>query len=253
MLGRRAAIKVLHASTRSSPEIVKRFFNEARAATAIADPGIVQIFDFGHHTDGSAYIVMELLDGEALDAAARSALGALPVARRAAHHAPGRERRSARRTRAASCTAISSPRTSSSSAIPRSPAASARRSSTSASRSSPAISRGRQDADRRGDGHADRTCRPSSAAAPATSISAPTSTRSAACCSAAHRPAAVRRRGRRRDHRDAPARAAARAVDRAAPRVPPSRRCSSCMRCLAKDPAERFAIGHRARAGDRHA
>src|SRR6476619_3928398 len=63
----RAAIKVLHASFTSRPDIVTRFFNEARAATAINDPGIVQIFDFGHHTDGSAYIVMELLDGEPLD------------------------------------------------------------------------------------------------------------------------------------------------------------------------------------------
>jgi serine/threonine-protein kinase len=66
MLGRRAAVKVLHASYSSQPEIVARFFNEARAATAINDPGIVQIFDFGHHVDGSAYIVMELLDGEPL-------------------------------------------------------------------------------------------------------------------------------------------------------------------------------------------
>jgi len=67
MLGRRAAIKVLHPEYSSRPEIVTRFFNEARAATAVADPGIVQIFDFGHHVDGSAYIVMELLDGEPLD------------------------------------------------------------------------------------------------------------------------------------------------------------------------------------------
>ncbi len=67
MLGRRAAIKVLHPTYSMQPEIVQRFFNEARAATAISDPGIVQIFDFGQHTDGSAYIVMELLDGEALD------------------------------------------------------------------------------------------------------------------------------------------------------------------------------------------
>ena len=67
MLGRRAAIKVLRAEYSSRAEIVTRFFNEARAATAIADPGIVQIFDFGHHSDGSAYIVMELLDGEPLD------------------------------------------------------------------------------------------------------------------------------------------------------------------------------------------
>jgi serine/threonine-protein kinase len=77
MLGRRAAVKVLHASYSTQPEIVARFFNEARAATAINDPGIVQIFDFGHHTDGSAYIVMELLDGEPLDH--RIARGPLPV------------------------------------------------------------------------------------------------------------------------------------------------------------------------------
>ena len=66
-LGRRAAIKVLHPMFGMRPEIVARFFNEARAASAITDPGIVQIFDFGHHTDGSAYIVMELLEGQPLD------------------------------------------------------------------------------------------------------------------------------------------------------------------------------------------
>jgi eukaryotic-like serine/threonine-protein kinase len=67
MLGRRAAVKVLHPTYNNQQEVVARFFNEARAATAISDPGIVQIFDFGHHVDGSAYIVMELLDGQPLD------------------------------------------------------------------------------------------------------------------------------------------------------------------------------------------
>ena len=67
LLGRRAAIKVLRPSLSANAEMVTRFFNEARAAAVIADPGIVQIFDFGHHTDGSAYLVMELLDGESLD------------------------------------------------------------------------------------------------------------------------------------------------------------------------------------------
>jgi hypothetical protein len=66
MLGRRAAIKLLHPMYSARPDIVTRFFNEARAATAIADPGIVQIFDFGHH-EGTAYIAMEMLDGEPLD------------------------------------------------------------------------------------------------------------------------------------------------------------------------------------------
>jgi eukaryotic-like serine/threonine-protein kinase len=57
-LGRRVALKVLHSELSNRPDIVTRFFNEARTATAIADPGIVQIFDFGQHVDGSAYIVI---------------------------------------------------------------------------------------------------------------------------------------------------------------------------------------------------
>ena len=68
LLGRRAAIKVLQPALSANQDIVQRFFNEARAATAIADPGIVQIFDFGYDATGSAYIVMEFLEGEALDA-----------------------------------------------------------------------------------------------------------------------------------------------------------------------------------------
>ncbi len=66
LLGRRAAIKVLLPEYSNNQTIVQRFFNEARAVTAIADPGIVQVFDFGH-ANGSAYLVMELLEGEAMD------------------------------------------------------------------------------------------------------------------------------------------------------------------------------------------
>jgi eukaryotic-like serine/threonine-protein kinase len=66
MLGRRAALKILLPEMSANQEMVKRFFNEARAASAIKNPGIVEIYDFGYHTDGSAYIVMELLEGETL-------------------------------------------------------------------------------------------------------------------------------------------------------------------------------------------
>ncbi|HEV8320821.1 MAG TPA: serine/threonine-protein kinase, partial [Myxococcota bacterium] len=65
-LGRRVAIKVLHPEFASQPAIVNRFFNEARAANLIRHPSIVDIHDFGHAADGSAYIIMELLDGESL-------------------------------------------------------------------------------------------------------------------------------------------------------------------------------------------
>jgi eukaryotic-like serine/threonine-protein kinase len=70
LLGRRAAIKVLHPMFSSRPDIVERFFNEARAIASIADPGIVQVFDFGFH-EGTAYIVMEHLVGETLLARVR--------------------------------------------------------------------------------------------------------------------------------------------------------------------------------------
>src|SRR5687768_1933463 len=66
LIGRVAAIKLLLPELSQNQEIVTRFFNEARAATAIRHPGIVEIYDFGYHSDGSAYIVMEFLQGEPL-------------------------------------------------------------------------------------------------------------------------------------------------------------------------------------------
>jgi serine/threonine-protein kinase len=67
LLDRPAAIKMLLPALSADPDVVARFFDEARATTSIADPGIVQIFDFGYHTDGRAYLVMEYLEGETLD------------------------------------------------------------------------------------------------------------------------------------------------------------------------------------------
>jgi serine/threonine-protein kinase len=75
-LGRPAALKMLLPQYSSDPAIVQRFFNEARAASAIDHPGIVEIYDFGTHTDGAAYIVMALLKGESLEARLRR--GPLP-------------------------------------------------------------------------------------------------------------------------------------------------------------------------------
>ena len=77
-MGRRAAVKLLHPELCVRDDLVRRFFNEARAAAAIADPGIVQIFDFGRQPNGHAYIAMELLEGEPLDRRLQRA-GCLPV------------------------------------------------------------------------------------------------------------------------------------------------------------------------------
>jgi eukaryotic-like serine/threonine-protein kinase len=65
LLGRRAAIKFLHPHVSGEPEMVERFFNEARAASAVKHPGIVEVYDFGY-LEGAAYLVMEYLDGESL-------------------------------------------------------------------------------------------------------------------------------------------------------------------------------------------
>jgi len=67
LIGRRAAIKVLAAEIAENEDFVSRFFTEARAVNDIRHPNIVEVTDFG--TFGKLpYIVMELLDGETLEA-----------------------------------------------------------------------------------------------------------------------------------------------------------------------------------------
>src|SRR5262245_10642611 len=65
-LGRRAAIKQLLPELTGNREVVERFFNEAKAAASINHPGIVEIYDVGWHTDGSAYFAMKMLEGDSL-------------------------------------------------------------------------------------------------------------------------------------------------------------------------------------------
>src|SRR5262245_12030131 len=65
-LGKAAAVKVLHAELSHNHDIVDRFFNEAKASTAIRHPGIVEIYESGYIASGQAYIAMELLGGEPL-------------------------------------------------------------------------------------------------------------------------------------------------------------------------------------------
>jgi serine/threonine protein kinase len=65
-LGHHVVVKVLRPEMSRHREMVKRFFNEAQAATAIRNPGIAQVFDYGTTPDGRAFIVMELLEGVSL-------------------------------------------------------------------------------------------------------------------------------------------------------------------------------------------
>ena len=75
---RRVALKVLRAEHADDPEVVTRFFNEARAVNRIAHPSIVQMYEQGRLPDGTAYIVMEFLEGHTLAARLKQAGGKLP-------------------------------------------------------------------------------------------------------------------------------------------------------------------------------
>jgi len=66
VIGRLAAIKRLLPSFSANEEMVGRMFNEARLTSLIRHPGLVDVYDFGRLPDGSAYIVMEYLEGETL-------------------------------------------------------------------------------------------------------------------------------------------------------------------------------------------
>src|SRR5438045_2441255 len=71
-IGRQAAIKFLLPALSQDADVVNRFFNEARAASLIKHPGIVEIYDCDV-VDGQAYIVMEYLEGESLAGTLRRA------------------------------------------------------------------------------------------------------------------------------------------------------------------------------------
>lgn len=77
-LGKKAAIKVLRPALSSNQDVVSRFFNEARAVTAVRNPGIVDVYDFGFLEDRTAYIIMEYLEGESLAARLRRSRPAIP-------------------------------------------------------------------------------------------------------------------------------------------------------------------------------
>jgi serine/threonine-protein kinase len=68
-IGRRVAIKVLHPELGKNPEIVARFFTEARAANEIRNEHIIEILDFGELPDGISYFIMEWLEGRSLSKA----------------------------------------------------------------------------------------------------------------------------------------------------------------------------------------
>ncbi len=73
-IGSRVAIKVLNQDSAQNPEMVERFFAEARAVNLIRHEGIVNIIDLTILPDRRPCIIMEYLDGAALSSIMRGGI-----------------------------------------------------------------------------------------------------------------------------------------------------------------------------------
>lgn len=66
MLGKPCVVKIIRPDLVTSPDLVRRFLREARAAAGLSHPNIVVVFDLGESDDGTLYIAMELVQGRSL-------------------------------------------------------------------------------------------------------------------------------------------------------------------------------------------
>lgn len=77
--GTRAAIKVLHPELGGFGHVRSRFLKEGYVGNKIEHPGVVRVLDDDTADDGSLYLVMDLLDGESLEARRARKGGSLVV------------------------------------------------------------------------------------------------------------------------------------------------------------------------------
>jgi serine/threonine-protein kinase len=68
--GKAVAVKMLHPEMSERADVRERFRREGYAANKVGHPGAVEIFDDDVAEDGSAFLVMEMLEGEPLTARA---------------------------------------------------------------------------------------------------------------------------------------------------------------------------------------
>ncbi len=62
-IGKRVALKILHPAYSQTPDLVERLKREARAASKISHPNVVDVTDSGTTPDGSFFFVMEYIEG----------------------------------------------------------------------------------------------------------------------------------------------------------------------------------------------
>lgn len=77
--GNRAAIKMLHTQLSREQTVRNRFLREGYVANAVGHPGVVQVIDDGVTEDGAVFLVLELLEGETIEARRLRLGGKLPI------------------------------------------------------------------------------------------------------------------------------------------------------------------------------
>ncbi|MBX3204673.1 MAG: serine/threonine protein kinase [Labilithrix sp.] len=77
--GSRVALKMLHAPLSRDPQTRARFLREGYVANAVGHAGVVAVLDDGVTEDGAVFLVLELLEGETIDARRVRLGGALPI------------------------------------------------------------------------------------------------------------------------------------------------------------------------------
>lgn len=63
---RKVAIKTLHAHLSKDPSVIARFHRECGTIAQLEHPNTIKVYDFGSTADGTLYIAMEFVAGEAL-------------------------------------------------------------------------------------------------------------------------------------------------------------------------------------------
>src|SRR6476659_8539393 len=64
-LGRKVAIKFLNEKYSQDEDLLNRFVQEAKAASALNHPNLITVYEIGEH-DGSHYISTEFIEGKTL-------------------------------------------------------------------------------------------------------------------------------------------------------------------------------------------
>jgi serine/threonine-protein kinase len=77
--GLRVAVKLLHPQPGIDADLRARFLREGYVANKVQHPGVVRVLDDDTTADGTVFLVMELLEGETLDARWQRCGDSLPV------------------------------------------------------------------------------------------------------------------------------------------------------------------------------